>query len=66
MLDRESRLETQITSSGVSLYGQDPALPGIRSSRIARATAPIVTQVSTCNLSSLFTFIYLMEPHGSY
>ncbi|KAK4747366.1 hypothetical protein SAY87_026403 [Trapa incisa] len=46
VLDRESRVETQMTSSGVSLYGQDLALPGIRSSRITRASAPIVTQVA--------------------
>ncbi|KAK4774326.1 hypothetical protein SAY86_009261 [Trapa natans] len=46
LLDRESRLETQLTSSGLSLYGQDLALSGIRSSRITRASAPIVTQVA--------------------
>ncbi|PKI56675.1 hypothetical protein CRG98_022925 [Punica granatum] len=45
-LERESRLETQIATSGVSLYGQDPALSGIRSSRVGRAGAPIVTQVA--------------------
>lgn len=44
-LDRETHLESQLLPSGMSLYGQDPVLSGIRSSGLARAGAPIVTQV---------------------
>ncbi|KAF5175397.1 Rna-binding kh domain-containing protein pepper [Thalictrum thalictroides] len=45
-LDRETQLESQMQHSGVSLYGQDPALSGLRSSGLTRASAPIVTQMS--------------------
>ncbi|XP_043713666.1 RNA-binding KH domain-containing protein PEPPER-like [Telopea speciosissima] len=45
-LDREAQLDSQIQHSGVSLYGQDPALTGLRSSTLGRTTAPIVTQVT--------------------
>ncbi|XP_043710010.1 RNA-binding KH domain-containing protein PEPPER-like isoform X1 [Telopea speciosissima] len=45
-LDRETQLDSQIPHSGLSLYGQDPALSGIRSSTLGRPAAPIVTQVT--------------------
>lgn len=45
-LDRESHLESHIPSSGISLYGQDPGLVGMRSTGLGRAGGPIVTQVS--------------------
>ncbi|XP_010259900.1 PREDICTED: RNA-binding KH domain-containing protein PEPPER-like [Nelumbo nucifera] len=45
-LDRETQLESQIQHSGLSLYGQDPALPGMRSSGLGRTSAPIVTQIT--------------------
>ncbi|XP_022149911.1 RNA-binding KH domain-containing protein PEPPER [Momordica charantia] len=44
--DRESHLDSHMASSGISLYGQDRILPGIRSSGVARSGAPIVTQVT--------------------
>lgn len=44
-LDRETHFESQLQSSGLSLYGQDPALSGIRSLGLGRTGAPIVTQV---------------------
>lgn len=44
-LDREAQLESQLTPSGIPLYGQDPALSGLRSSGHGRPGAPIVTQV---------------------
>ena len=43
-LDRESQLDPQIPRSGLSLYGQDPALSGLRSSTLGRGGA-LVTQV---------------------
>lgn len=43
--ERESHLESQVPSS-VSLFGQDPGLPGIRNSAFVRGGGPIVTQVS--------------------
>lgn len=54
--DLESRLESQITSSGLSglpLYGQESAFSGLRSSRIGRPAAPIITQVCSSLLRSL-------------
>ncbi|KAK9268978.1 hypothetical protein L1049_000745 [Liquidambar formosana] len=45
-LDRDTQLESQISHSGLSLYGQDPGLSGIRSSGLGRAGAPIVTQIT--------------------
>lgn len=45
-LDRETQMESQISHSGLSLYGQDRSLSGIRSSGIGRTGAPIVTQVA--------------------
>nr|XP_010919772.1 RNA-binding KH domain-containing protein PEPPER [Elaeis guineensis] len=44
-LDRESQLDPQIPRSGLSLYGQDPALSGLRSSTLGRGGA-LVTQVT--------------------
>lgn len=45
-LERETQLEPQVTSSGISLYGQDPTLSGIRSSGLGRGAVPIVTQIT--------------------
>lgn len=45
-LDRESRLESQLQAAGISLYGQDPTISGIRSSGLGRTGAPIVTQIT--------------------
>ncbi|XP_077244857.1 RNA-binding KH domain-containing protein PEPPER-like [Tasmannia lanceolata] len=45
-LDRETLLEPQIQHTGLSLYGQDPALSGLRSSGLGRSTAPLVTQMT--------------------
>ena len=45
-LDRETRLESQLSAPGISLYGQDPTISGIRSSGLGRTGAPIVTQVN--------------------
>lgn len=43
--DCETHLDAKITQSGLSLYGQDPGLGGLRSTGLGRAAAPIVTQV---------------------
>ncbi|XP_027068102.1 RNA-binding KH domain-containing protein PEPPER-like [Coffea arabica] len=43
--DRESHLEPQVPSS-LSLYGQDPALSGVRPSGVGRATRQFVTTVA--------------------
>ncbi|CAK9188003.1 unnamed protein product [Ilex paraguariensis] len=43
--DRESQLDSDITYSKVSLYGQDPGLGGLRSTGLGRTAAPIITQV---------------------
>ncbi|KAL5699722.1 hypothetical protein ACHQM5_030588 [Ranunculus cassubicifolius] len=48
-LERESHLEPQIqhsTHTGLSLYGQDPSLSGLRPSGLSRPSAPIVTQMT--------------------
>ncbi|XWS28143.1 hypothetical protein CRYUN_Cryun25bG0040300 [Craigia yunnanensis] len=46
-LDRETQLESRIPSSGISFYGQDPALPTIPSnSGLVRSIVPIVTQIA--------------------
>lgn len=45
-LDRETHLESHMPSSGISLYGQDPGLAGIRSTGLGRAGGPIVTQIA--------------------
>ncbi|GFY91596.1 RNA-binding KH domain-containing protein [Actinidia rufa] len=44
-LDRETQLEPHIPPSGISLYGQDTGLSGLRSSGLGRAGGPIVTQI---------------------
>ena len=44
-LDRETPMEQRIPSSGITLYGQDSGLSGMRSSGLGRAGAPFVTQV---------------------
>ncbi|EXC31211.1 Poly(rC)-binding protein 3 [Morus notabilis] len=45
-LERETQLEPQLPSSGISMYGQDTSLPGIRPTGFGRAGAPIVTQIA--------------------
>lgn len=45
-LEREPQIESHFRYSGISLYGQDPALSTIRSSSgLGRPSGPIVTQV---------------------
>ena len=56
-LERETQLESQIPSSGISLYGQDPSLSGLRSSGLGRGGAPIVTQVGGYNSLPIFSLI---------
>ncbi|XP_024184535.1 RNA-binding KH domain-containing protein PEPPER isoform X2 [Rosa chinensis] len=43
-LSHESQLESQLPSSGLSIYGQEASLSSIHSSRLGRPGAPIVTQ----------------------
>ncbi|URE30833.1 KH domain [Musa troglodytarum] len=44
-LDRESQLDSQIPRSGLALYGQDPAVSGLRSSALGRTGSALeVTQ----------------------
>ncbi|KAK1261456.1 hypothetical protein QJS04_geneDACA008673 [Acorus gramineus] len=43
-LDREAQLDLQ--HSGLSLYGQDPGVSGLRSSRLGRSAGALVTQVT--------------------
>lgn len=52
-LDRETHLESQLLPSGISMYGQDPGMSGMRSSGLGRAGAgaPIVTQVDIINIT---------------
>lgn len=44
--DRDSRLESQMQHSGLSLYGQDTGLSGLRSSGLTRTSAPLITQMT--------------------
>ncbi|CAL9038415.1 unnamed protein product [Musa banksii] len=44
-IDRESQLDSQIPRSGLALYGQDPAVSGLRSSALGRTGSALeVTQ----------------------
>ncbi|KAK8635450.1 hypothetical protein V6N13_004187 [Hibiscus sabdariffa] len=46
-LEHERHFESQIPSSGISFYGQDPALPMVHSSSgLHRSAVPIVTQIA--------------------
>ncbi|XP_058104094.1 RNA-binding KH domain-containing protein PEPPER [Magnolia sinica] len=45
-LDRETPLDPQIQPGGLPLYGQDPAMSGLRSSGLGRTAAALVTQVT--------------------
>ncbi|KDP41104.1 hypothetical protein JCGZ_03234 [Jatropha curcas] len=45
-LERETQLDSQITQSRITLYGQDPAVSTIRSSVFNRASGPIFTQIT--------------------
>lgn len=48
--DRESQLDSLLSSSTMSLYGQDSSsISGLRSSAFNRASASIVTTVSNSN-----------------
>lgn len=51
LADRESQLESLLSSSTMSLYGQDSSHSGVRSSALGRVGAPIVTTVSYINPS---------------
>eukprot|EP00262_Sarcandra_glabra_P016705 TRINITY_DN552_c0_g2_i1.p1 TRINITY_DN552_c0_g2~~TRINITY_DN552_c0_g2_i1.p1 ORF type:complete len:479 (-),score=73.25 TRINITY_DN552_c0_g2_i1:425-1861(-) len=44
--DRETQLDSQIQHTGLSLYGQDPAVSGLRSSGLGRSAAALVTQIT--------------------
>ncbi|KAF5936683.1 hypothetical protein HYC85_024189 [Camellia sinensis] len=44
--DRETHFESNIHSSGISLYGQDPGLSGMCSSGLGRAGGSFVTQIA--------------------
>ncbi|GMH17944.1 hypothetical protein Nepgr_019785 [Nepenthes gracilis] len=45
-IDRETQLESQITSSGLQSYGQDSRLTSVHSLGLNRTNAPIITQVA--------------------
>ncbi|OMO79062.1 hypothetical protein CCACVL1_13923, partial [Corchorus capsularis] len=46
-LERETQLESRIPSSGISVYGQDPAISTIHStSGLVRSMVPVVTQIA--------------------
>ncbi|GMJ01525.1 PEPPER [Hibiscus trionum] len=46
-LEHERQFESRIPSSGISFYGQDPALPIVHSSSgLHRSAVPIVTQIA--------------------
>ncbi|XP_037495262.1 RNA-binding KH domain-containing protein PEPPER isoform X2 [Jatropha curcas] len=44
--EREMHLDSKILQSGLSLYAQDSALGGLRSTGLGRAAAPIITQMT--------------------
>lgn len=52
--DRESQLDSLLSSSTMSLYGKDSSLSGLRSSALSRANASIVTTVSSFKHPILF------------
>lgn len=61
-LDRESQLDSQVPLSGLSAYGQDPTLGGLRSSTLGRTAAAMVTQV---HFSCYCTFFrYCLSKHA--
>ncbi|KAF9616766.1 hypothetical protein IFM89_032319 [Coptis chinensis] len=45
-LDRDTQLESQMHHSSLSLYGQDPGFPGLRTSGLSRASAAIISQIT--------------------
>ncbi|KAM5578701.1 hypothetical protein ABKV19_008823 [Rosa sericea] len=51
LFEKTSQLESQLPSSGLSIYGQEASLSSIRSSGLGRPGAPIVTQevIATSN-----------------
>ncbi|XP_038700106.1 RNA-binding KH domain-containing protein PEPPER-like isoform X2 [Tripterygium wilfordii] len=46
MYDREAHLDAEITQSGFSHYGQDPAFGGLRLPGVRHTGTPLVTQVT--------------------
>ncbi|KAE8056709.1 hypothetical protein FH972_013455 [Carpinus fangiana] len=64
-LDRETHLESQLLPSGISLYGHDPMMSGIRSSGLGRAGAPIVTQITQTMQIPLSYADAILGPKGS-
>ncbi|XP_068634408.1 RNA-binding KH domain-containing protein PEPPER-like [Aristolochia californica] len=50
-LEREAPLENPLPHSGLSLYGQDPAISGLRSSGLGRAIVTQITQTMQIPLS---------------
>lgn len=59
--DRESHLDSLLSSSTMSLYGQDSSLSGVRSSSLSRVGAPIVTTVSYFNHMHVFYVMLYMK-----
>lgn len=66
-LDRETHLESQLLPSGISMYGQDPGMSGMRSSGLGRAGAgaPIVTQITQTMQIPLSYADAILGPKGS-
>lgn len=54
--DREAAIDSRMQHSGLSLYGQDPAISGLGSSGMPRTSGAFVTQVGKL-VSSCFIFI---------
>src|SRR3954466_13342743 len=52
--DRESQLDSLLSSSTMSQYGQDSSISGLRPSAFNRASASIVTTVSIFYFCQLF------------
>ncbi|XP_062163960.1 RNA-binding KH domain-containing protein PEPPER [Alnus glutinosa] len=64
-LDRETHLESHLLPSGISLYGQDPGISGMRSSGLGRTGAPIVTQITQTMQIPLSYADAILGPKGS-
>ncbi|OMP07733.1 hypothetical protein COLO4_07096 [Corchorus olitorius] len=60
-LERETQLESRIPSSGISVYGQDPAISTIHStSGLVRSMVPVVTQKAEMEIR------WLLEEKGEW
>lgn len=46
LFERDPLIDSQINRSGLSLYGQDPALSAVHPSGLGRATGALVTQIT--------------------